>query len=702
MTFDIKLEAEDLEICRGCLSSDRSLSPVATKDLSPLLTEDQALDLDRLASVTLCWECLALLRRTYKFQRQVQRAHMIQQDSLQLLPPKPSLSSLSVHQNVKYDVVLEETAPTVLYSFYESPEYNKVIIPTKYKNIQKDSSIQKGNIKIEHPNDFSDAEDMSPKQDDGNISSKEGITETKPVTLKSLQIEKTPKSSKETSALLKVEKELKKKITKQKMPIKRNNSIEKCSVQIKINNANNIDNTVDVEKDNNDNNQVAKAIVASKRKNKVEKVKDPNLETEDFKEKGNLDSNKAKITQNEIPFKDRKRSKKTKKLKYKKIFTKYKKVEDVLQYFEEIEMSQDDLKMALEKDDAIVDKKYPVKCSICGMMLMYARSLDAHAYRYHRKNRPDLIVNKRFVYPPLQLPEKSVWRCRACARAMRREHVLAHMNWRHTLRYYCVDEGCELHQKEHNYFWEREDCVRHFDAVHKQCACALCGRRYRKKSSLEIHIMESHRPPQPQGPAAASLRCRECGASFRRRAALRRHRRRHRPERRYCVECDATFKNDLTFRNHCSTFHSGEPRPLYPCGVCGKVMKTKRSLTLHVNYFHVGVTSYRCHICGKYLIDRYCLKLHVDKHNNIVRAKKPNKLVPCTVCGRNFQHKGSLRVHMNTHTGERPYACPQPQCAAAFTQPFVLRVHLARAHAVHASVRASGDIVPVHTDVTTV
>ncbi|XP_063542386.1 zinc finger protein 287-like [Cydia strobilella] len=721
MMFDIKQELEDLEICRGCLSSDRRLSSMATDDLRSLLTEDQSLELDHQATIALCWECMALLRKTHKFQGQVQRAHTILQDSLQLSPAKPTLSSLSVHQNFEYDVVFEESTPTEQSISYETPELHKVIVPTKYKTKGSKSSIENVDtvkvhlndiyenvkcnttIKIEHPNADSDDDDNEYfEPDDRNFSSSEEITETKVNTRKSLRkaanntvVNHSMKQKlTEEISIMKTPAMLKK--AKQNTPKKRKaNSIEKCSDEIEIGNMNNIDNNIKEENDNSAaGNQNAKAV-ATKRKKHVKLEDDPDFKVEDIK--GEISSNDSddEIHENktkddkEKPMKKKERSQLTQRLKYNKIFTKYKKIENVLPHFQEIEMSQQDLKSTLEKDDAIVDDKYPVKCNICGVMFGLARSLTAHAYRYHSRTHPGLIVNKWFTNPPPLLPQKSVWRCRVCARMMRKEHIVAHMNKYHTMQYFCIEDGCELYEKDQKYFWEKEHCVQHWNEVHKYYICDICNKRYIKKTAMEFHIIEAHPPPKPP----KLHECPHCFKKYTNRSSLYNHKTKHMfepAELRYCVECDTTFKTIFNFKFHFRTFHSGKPRPKYPCTVCGKVLQAKSGLKLHMNFFHIGVTKYRCHICGKYLFNPQCLKNHLDKHNNI-QSKKPKKTVPCTVCGRAFEHK-SLIIHMHTHTGARPYKCPH--CEAAFTQPFVLRTHLAKQHNVNATVRINGDIIP--------
>ena len=49
---------------------------------------------------------------------------------------------------------------------------------------------------------------------------------------------------------------------------------------------------------------------------------------------------------------------------------------------------------------------------------------------------------------------------------------------------------------------------------------------------------------------------------------------------------------------------------------------------------------------------------------------------PCTVCGRRFQFRCHLEVHMRIHLGLKPFQCSQ--CGSAFTQRNNLNVHMKR------------------------
>lgn len=49
--------------------------------------------------------------------------------------------------------------------------------------------------------------------------------------------------------------------------------------------------------------------------------------------------------------------------------------------------------------------------------------------------------------------------------------------------------------------------------------------------------------------------------------------------------------------------------------------------------------------------------------------------VRCAICQRIFPREKSLRAHLRTHTGERPYKCDYPGCSRAFVQSGQLKTH---------------------------
>ncbi|KAJ8407046.1 hypothetical protein AAFF_G00293220 [Aldrovandia affinis] len=107
-----------------------------------------------------------------------------------------------------------------------------------------------------------------------------------------------------------------------------------------------------------------------------------------------------------------------------------------------------------------------------------------------------------------------------------------------------------------------------------------------------------------------------------------------------------------------------------PCGFlcteCGRAFNSHSNLRIHLNV-HTGARPYSCADCGKSFSQSGALRVHQRIHT----GERP---YTCTYCGRGFSNLAGLRAHERTHTGEKPYPCPQ--CGKCFTQSGALKIHL--------------------------
>lgn len=53
----------------------------------------------------------------------------------------------------------------------------------------------------------------------------------------------------------------------------------------------------------------------------------------------------------------------------------------------------------------------------------------------------------------------------------------------------------------------------------------------------------------------------------------------------------------------------------------------------------------------------------------------------CATCGKAFSRPSSLRIHVHSHTGEKPYKCPMPNCGKAFSVRSNMKRHQKGCHA---------------------
>lgn len=101
------------------------------------------------------------------------------------------------------------------------------------------------------------------------------------------------------------------------------------------------------------------------------------------------------------------------------------------------------------------------------------------------------------------------------------------------------------------------------------------------------------------------------------------------------------------------------------CTDCGRTFNSHSNLRIHLNV-HTGARPYPCSDCGKSFSQSGALKIHRRIHT----GERPYS---CSFCGRGFPHLAGVRAHQRTHTGEKPYRCAQ--CGKCFTQSGALKIH---------------------------
>ena len=137
-----------------------------------------------------------------------------------------------------------------------------------------------------------------------------------------------------------------------------------------------------------------------------------------------------------------------------------------------------------------------------------------------------------------------------------------------------------------------------------------------------------------------------------------------------CKQCDKVLIGNLNLVKHTVTEH-----PLYPdldsgksllptCDICKETFVTNQALKFH-QYKHSGVKPYKCKMCDAAFRTPSTLKAHQIQHED-----SKNK---CNVCGLKCSTSGKLKIHMRTHTNEKPYQCSF--CQSTFKQQSVLKVH---------------------------
>lgn len=240
---------------------------------------------------------------------------------------------------------------------------------------------------------------------------------------------------------------------------------------------------------------------------------------------------------------------------------------------------------------------------------------------------------------------------------------------------YSSDFALEEHQKTHEVasFYQCFTCqmqyktttglkyhqIREHSDMDPMFTCDYCGKRFKLKLDLGLHIDRSH--------MNVAHICRFCGMAVKNIAYHElKHEKHKKASSLYrCSVCPRKFKAWNSLENHLLMKHksSGEGSPDMLRTLCEKKFRSRNDFYQQVFSQSVAKQN-KCVVCGKTFAFEYNLRNHVASHSQTYL---------CCQCGKNFATNYLLKLHLRKHTGERPYQCKT--CLKTFTRSDSLRIH---------------------------
>jgi uncharacterized Zn-finger protein len=182
---------------------------------------------------------------------------------------------------------------------------------------------------------------------------------------------------------------------------------------------------------------------------------------------------------------------------------------------------------------------------------------------------------------------------------------------------------------------------KHTSTEQKQYQCYICNATFAKKHLLNTHLKHRHTDKEDR-PFACTVE--GCDARYVLAALLRLHVKKVHEEAhsRVCDICAKYFKCPESYDRHYEVEHS-EVDQRVQCEICHNWFKHAYTLAAHMRRHKAAQET--CKYCGHISKNRMTLRAHIrNMHSELDTGFKPRSVFPCTICGKLFGKRQTLKV----------------------------------------------------------
>lgn len=186
--------------------------------------------------------------------------------------------------------------------------------------------------------------------------------------------------------------------------------------------------------------------------------------------------------------------------------------------------------------------------------------------------------------------------------------------------------------------------------------CYLCKEIFPHNQILNVHFHESHQIKAVLN-ISSDMKMRKI------------------KQKNFCLHCNTLFGQHHEYEEHLTALKMGKP---FFCKSCFTPFDNRTEILKHKRESEscrkvANPKKLLCNYCGKYFERKYTLTIHMRSHMN-------NKPFKCEICLKSFLTLGAQKQHMYLHSGVRPYVCLENDCGKSFSYLSALRQHKKNVH----------------------